>query len=102
MIRQAAPALTAFLDKPVEGAAKLHQARALILEHVPDRAVLELGRPVRLGVGAAWALSHAFRSARLFTRGLGRNIWSRRLPTWFSTCPFSQPDAGVHATGSTR
>src|ERR1700735_1817178 len=23
-------------------------------------------------------------------------------PTWFSTWPFSQPDAGVQATGSTR
>jgi len=27
---------------------------------------------------------------------------SRTRPTWFSTCPFSQPDAGVQATGSTR
>ncbi|AXO17028.1 MAG TPA: hypothetical protein DIV98_00610 [Oceanicaulis sp.] len=26
----------------------------------------------------------------------------RTTPTWFSTCPFSQPDAGVQATGSTR
>src|SRR5215471_16030649 len=27
---------------------------------------------------------------------------SRTIPTWFSICPFSQPDAGVQATGSTR
>jgi putative ABC transport system substrate-binding protein len=26
----------------------------------------------------------------------------QRIVTWFSTCPFSQPDAGVQATGSTR
>jgi len=32
-----------------------------------------------------WSSSQAFSSARLFTRGLGRNSWSRRLPTWFST-----------------
>ena len=24
------------------------------------------------------------------------------VPTWFSTCPFSQPEAGVQATGWTR
>src|SRR6202451_3409507 len=46
--------------------------------------------------------SPAFSSARLFTRGLGRNSRSRRLPTWFSTCPFSHPEAGVQATGSIR
>src|SRR5882762_2210762 len=49
-----------------------------------------------------WSSSHAFSSVRLFTRGLGRNIWSRRLPTWFSTWPFSHPEAGVQATGSIR
>jgi hypothetical protein len=27
---------------------------------------------------------------------------SRTRPTWFSTWPFSQPHAGVQATGSTR
>jgi hypothetical protein len=27
---------------------------------------------------------------------------SRTIPTWFSTWPFSQPDAGVQAIGSTR
>jgi len=41
-------------------------------------------------------------SGRLATRGLGRKNWSRRLPTWFSTWPFSHPDAGEQATGSTR
>jgi hypothetical protein len=27
---------------------------------------------------------------------------SRTTPTWFSTCPFSQPEAGLQATGSTK
>jgi diguanylate cyclase (GGDEF)-like protein len=49
-----------------------------------------------------WSSSQAFSSTRLFTRGFGRNSRSRRLPTWFSTCPFSQPAAGVHATGTIR
>jgi len=33
-----------------------------------------------------------------------RGVKKRSLtsPTWFSTCPFYQPDAGVQATGSTR
>ena len=33
---------------------------------------------------------------------VGEKKRSRTRPTWFSTCPFSQPDAGVQATGSTR
>ena len=36
------------------------------------------------------------------TFGFGRNKTSRIVPIWFSTWPFSQPDAGVQATGSTR
>src|SRR6202795_2090574 len=30
------------LDEPVEGTATLHQTRALLLEYVPDRSILEL------------------------------------------------------------
>ena len=36
------------------------------------------------------------------TRSRGVKKRSRTNPTWFSTCPFSQPDAGVQASGSTR
>ena len=43
--------------------------------------------------------SMAWRSVRS-SRGVKTR--SRTRPTWFSTCPFSQPEAGVHATGSTR
>jgi hypothetical protein len=35
---------------------------------------------------------------RLFTRGSGRNISSRRFPTWFSTWPFSYLEAGGGST----
>ncbi len=38
----------------------------------------------------------------LLTRTRGENSRSRIVPTWFSTWPFSQPEAGVQATGSTR
>ena len=40
-----------FLDEPVEWAAQLHQARAFVLEHLPDRPVFELRvlGPLRVG-----------------------------------------------------
>jgi hypothetical protein len=38
----------------------------------------------------------------LAKRSRGLNMLSRVLCTWFSTCPFSHPAAGVQATGSTR
>ena len=41
------------LDEPVEGAAKPHQAWAFVLEHLPDRAILELWMLGALGVGDA-------------------------------------------------
>src|SRR3984885_14047195 len=41
------------LDEPVEGAAKLHQARTFLLEDPPDRSILELGMPDSLCVGDA-------------------------------------------------
>src|SRR6202142_2638600 len=44
--------------------------------------------------------SHAFNSSRVLNRSRGVKKRSRTSPTWFSTWPFSQPDAGVQATGS--
>jgi hypothetical protein len=41
------------LDEPAERAAKLHQARPFLLEHVPDRSILELGMLDSFGVGDA-------------------------------------------------
>src|SRR5271170_534383 len=44
------------LDEPVEGAAKPHQARALVLEYLPDRSILELRMRDPFGVGDALVL----------------------------------------------
>jgi hypothetical protein len=46
--------------------------------------------------------SQPFRSSSVLKRSLGVKKRSRTTPTWFSTCPFSKPDAGVQASGSTR
>jgi hypothetical protein len=46
--------------------------------------------------------NQAFSSSCLATRSRGAKNRSRTTPTWFSTCPFSQPEAGVQAVGSTR
>jgi hypothetical protein len=42
--------------------------------------------------------SQAFNSSRFLNRSRGVKKRSLTSPTWFSTCPFSQPDAGVQAT----
>jgi hypothetical protein len=57
---------------------------------------------VGLGVGDASIKQPGFSSSRFLNRSRGVKNRSRTNPTWFSTCPFSQPDAGVQATGSTR
>src|SRR5271154_7605300 len=53
MIRQVVLALTAFSTNPSKGPRKLHQARAFVLEYVPDRSILELGMRDSFGVGDA-------------------------------------------------
>ena len=100
--------------EPVEWAADWYQLGALRLEGLPDRAVDQLGMLVRLGVSDARSSSQAFSSspgsalraargqAPLAARSRGVKKRSRTNPTWFSTWPFSQPEAGVQATGSTR
>ena len=63
----------------------------------------ELRMPRPLGVGAALVLQPGVQLLqRLDLRGRGLKSTSRIVPTWFSTWPFSQPDAGVQAVGSTR
>src|SRR5215207_3261875 len=41
--------------------------------------------------------SQAFSSSRFLNRSRGVKNRSRTSPTWFSTCPFSQPDAATQA-----
>lgn len=50
----------------------------------------------------AWSSSEALSSSRVFEAEPRREEALAHSPTWFSTWPFSQPDAGVQATGSTR
>src|SRR3954468_4694473 len=62
-----------------------NELRPLRLEHFPDRLLGQLWMAMHLGVG-------------FLNRRRGVKKRSRTSPTWFSTCPFSQPDAGVQAT----
>jgi len=85
----------------VEWAGDRHQLAALGFEGLPDRAVGQLGMLVRLGVGDASVEQPGIQLV-VATRSRGVKKRSRTKPTWFSTWPFSQPDAGVQAVGSTR
>jgi hypothetical protein len=75
---------------------------SLSFEDFPDGSVRELRMSVRFGVSNAFIDSQAFSSSSVLKRSRGVKNRSRTSPTWFSTWPFSQPDAGVQATGSTR
>jgi hypothetical protein len=57
---------------------------------------------MRLGVGDAFAGEPSVQLAVALEPQAWREEALAHQPTWFSTCPFSQPDAGVQATGSTR
>ena len=59
------------LDEPVERAAKLHQARPFLLEHVPDRSILELGMPGSFGVGDALIFQPCIQLGQAFHPRLG-------------------------------
>ena len=108
--------------EPVEWPSNLHQLRALRLESLPDRAVGQLGMLVRFGVGDASIeqpgvqLLPRVRASRGPRTGSARHSQPRReealahdpdlvLDPRFREgrlCPFSQPEAGVQAVGSTR
>ena len=89
--------------EPVEAAPIRHEAGPLGLEHLPDRLVAHLRMGLDPGPGDALIGEPVVELLQaLFTRTRGENSRSRIVPTWFSTWPFSQPEAGVQATGSTR
>ena len=58
-------------DEAVEGAAKRHQARAFVLEHVPDRSILELGMRHSLGVSDALVFQPCVQLGQALYPGLG-------------------------------
>ena len=107
--------------EPVERAADRRQLWPLRLESLPDRAIGQFGMLVRLGIDDATVeqpgvqLFPRVRARRgrgqapLAIRSRGVKKRSRTTPTWFSTpafrgrlWPFSHPEAGVQAVGSTR
>ena len=87
----------------VERAGIGHKARPLRPEHLPDGLVAYLRMRLRLGPGDAAVDEPGVQLViARHTRTRGEKKRCRTVPTWFSTWPFSQPEAGVHAPGSTR
>ena len=96
--------------KAVKAASDRHKLRPLLLKRLPDRLVRHLRMFMRLRIGDAFvekpgvelliALHPKPRREEALTNQANPRLRGGRL--WFSTCPFSQPAAGVHAVGSTR
>jgi hypothetical protein len=86
----------------VERSGIRHQARPLGLGHLPDRAIAYLGVRLRLGPSDAAVEQPGVELVVAREAQTRREQPPRATPTWFSTCPFSQPAPGVQATGSTR
>src|SRR5262245_52707428 len=87
----------------IEPASIGNELRALRLEHFPDRLLGQLRMVMHLGVGDAFIEQPGVQFVKILEPQTRREeAFARTSPTWFSTCPFSQPDAGVQATGSTR
>jgi len=59
------------LDEAVERSTQFHQARALVLENIPDGAVLELRVPGPLGVGDALIFKPPVQLGEAFHSRLG-------------------------------
>ena len=88
--------------KAIEAAGYGDQARPLRLNTCQMVWSLNSGCLCALAYATQRSRSQSFSSSKLFTRTLGVKKRSRTRATWFSTCPFSQPEAGVQAVGSTR
>ena len=86
----------------VERAGVGNELRPFRLKHLPDRLLGQLRMAIHLGMGDAFIEQP---SVHLVV-GLESQPWREEAltyePDWFSTWPFSQPDAGVQATGSMR
>ena len=76
--------------------------RPLLLEHLPHRLLGPFRMGMRLGVGDAFVDQPGVQFVVALDPQARREGALRTRPTWFSTWPFFQPDAGVQATGSTR
>ncbi len=86
----------------VEAPAIRDQLRPLQLEDLEDRLIGPLGMGMRFRPAEALVEQPGIQFIVGLERNRGVKKRSRTSPTWFSTWPFSHPDAGVQATGSTR
>jgi len=96
--------------EPVERPGIRHQAGPLRLEHLPDRLLAYLGMPVHTGMQDALlnqpgiqlvVALHPQPRCEEPLAPLAQLVLDPRLRGG-RLCPFSRPDAGVQATGSTR
>ena len=86
----------------VEPARIGHELRPFGLEHLPNRLPGQLWMMMRLGVGDAFIEQPGVQFVVALEPQPRREEALAGEPDLFSTCPFSQPEAGVQATGSTR
>ena len=85
--------------EPIEAPGVRHQTGTFRL-NICQGLVTQFGVTVRLGRDAL-SRQPAIQFVVAFDPKLRGGPLLLR-PTWFSTCPFSQPEAGLQATGSTR
>lgn len=88
--------------EPVEAPGIGNKVWALFLEDLPDGFVRQLRMLAGSGRGDALVQQPGIQFLVAFDPDAGRKNRWRTVPTWLSTWPFSQPAAGVQATGSTR
>jgi hypothetical protein len=86
----------------IEAAGIGYQARPLGFEHLPDRVVADLRMAMCLGVGDALVEQPGVQLLVGLDPDARREEAFPHQPNLVLDLPLSHPDAGVHATGSTR
>ncbi len=86
----------------IEAAGIGNELRPLRLEHLPDRLLGQLRMAVRLGVGDAFIEQPGVQLVEALEPQPRREEALADQPDLVLDLPFSQPEAGVQATGSTR
>ena len=88
--------------EPVKPPGIGHQARPLGLEHLPDGLLPQLGVVVRAGIRDAMIEQPGIQLVITLHLQPRREKLFAHQSNLVLTCPFSQPEADVQATGSTR
>ena len=86
----------------IEPAGIRHELRSFRLEHLPDRLLGQFRMVMRLGVGDAFVEQPGVQLVVGLEPQPRREEALADQPNLVLDLPFSQPDAGVQATGSTR